>query len=261
MTGWYADLTIYSLDTKASTSYHDLEQDGGIRLLGGIWSPDGRELWYEHASSGNPGSGNTLKALDLVSGRVRELFTLPQRGIMSLSADGRMMVFLQPDSDGESAEIVVAKTGQTDGRVIATIRDPDRVRPATAPPLISPQGDKVLYVVERPTNTGQRMGTLWVVESNGTNARALVTGPRIMSARWDPSGRFIAYTPREEDSGNTALRVIDLASGAEHDIPVPGGHARVHLQDWSRDGRYIGFIKAEFWWEYWAVQGLLNGEQ
>ena len=256
--GWYTDLTIYSLDTKASTSYKDLEQDGGINLFGGNWSPDGRELWYEHVSS-SPGGARSMKALDLASGQVRHLFTPSDGAVISFSADRRSMAFIRPASEGTAVEIVVAETGESDGQVVATIRT--GLAPRLASPRISPRGDKVLYVVQRRNAAGQRTGTLWVVESDGTDARAVVTGTRIFSARWDPTGRLIAYTAEVEGSDNTVLRVVDLGTGTEHDIPVPATESRLAVADWSQDGRYIGFIKVEFWWEYWAVQGLLNGEQ
>ena len=253
--GWSRDLTVYSLDTKASVSYESLEQEGGI--VSSMWSPDGKELWYEYGASA--GSGRSLKALDPATGRVRALFTLTKGGGISLSADGRIMEFVRPGSVRGAAELVVAETGKDDGRVVATLSGSDgMVLNNLLPPLLSPRGDKVLYLVQRPPSSPERTGALWVVRADGTDARRLAVASRMFSARWDPTGRFIAYTGKMADTANTVLRVVDLATGAEHDVAMPHTYNRLHISDWSRDGRFIGFIKVEFWWEYWAVQGLLD---
>jgi Tol biopolymer transport system component len=261
ITGWSSDLTVYSLDTRASTSYEALEQDGGIQLSGGTWSPDGRELWYEHVSS-SPDNGRRMKALDLTTGQVRGLFTLMNGGEISLSADAHTMAFVRPGSDAGDVEIVVAETGKSSGRVVATLPGPDGIPlNRLAPPRLSPSGDRVLYVVQQPPRTEHRTAALWAVGADGAGGRRLAEAARIFSATWDPSGRFIAYTGKigEADTANTVLRVLDLATGAEHDIPMPRTGTRLHITDWSRDGRFIGFIKVEFWWEYWVVEGLLDG--
>jgi Tol biopolymer transport system component len=256
--GWSNDLTVYSLDSKASTSYEDLERDGFIYMFGSMWSPDGQELWYEHMPT-SPDSGRSLKALDLATGQVRELFTLMDAGGISWSTDGRTMASVRPGSVRGAAEIVVAETGKTDGRVVAALPGSDGIPlNRLAPPQLSAQGDKVLYVVQRPPASAGRGGAIWVVGADGAGARRVAAVAHVMSATWDPSGRFIAYTGKVEGSANTVLRVIDLESGAEHDMPVPSTESRLHLQDWSRDGRFIGFVRRHFWWEYWAVDNLLG---
>ncbi len=255
LTGWHNDLTVYSIDTKTSTSFDPVEQEGRLWFSGGMWSPDGRELWYEHVLPGRAAS--IMKALDLASGSVREMFRLPpQSGAISLNADASRMAFMRPGSGVGSVEFVVAETGQTDGQVVATLKGSEML--PRRGPEISPGGDRVLYVVMGPRSAGAREGTIWVVGSDGTGARKLKEVPGIRSAMWDPSGRFVAYTART-DTTDTVLRVVDVATASEHDIPVPSTRNSYYLQDWSLDGRFIGFLRVDYWWEYWAVRGLLEG--
>jgi Tol biopolymer transport system component len=259
--GWYTDLTIYSIDTNTSTSYGDLEQDGGVILFGGNWSPDGRELWYEHVSS-SPGGARSVKAVDLATGQVRHLFAPTDGGRVSFSDDGRTMAFVRGRSESGPVEIVVAETGQADGRVVARVPGPDgaQLHPRV-PHQISPQGDKVFYVVRQSPAAGSPGPAIWVVGADGTGARRVATAAGISSATWDPEGRLIAYAAQMTDTTGNVLRVVDVSTGADHELPVPNEDHALLVMDWSRDGRFIGYMRLETWWEYWAVQGLLNGER
>ena len=100
-------------------------------------------------------------------------------------------------------------------------------------------------------------GSIWVVGADGTGARKVATEPAVESVLWDPTGRFVAYASRTMDR-NTVLRVVEVATGAVHDLPMEPTESGVQLNDWSTDGRYIGFVQVRNWWEYWAVQGLLD---
>lgn len=260
LTGWsYRDVTVYSLDNKARIPYRDLEQDGGVLLP--FWSPDGGELWYEHAST-SPDSGRSMKAIDLATGQVRELFALMDGGGVSFSADGRTMAFVRAGAESGVVEIVVAETGQADGRVVARLpnRDGAQLHRRGAPQL-SPHGDRVLYVVRQSPAAGSPTEAIWTVGADGAGARQVATAPRIFSATWDPGGRLIAYTGMMTDTTSNVLRVVDVSTGADHELPVPNDDHSLLVMDWSRDGRFIGYIRLETWWEYWAVQGLLNGGQ
>jgi len=260
LTGWsYRDVTVYSPENKARTPFRDLEQEGGVRLP--FWSPDGDELWYEHAST-SPDGGRSMKAIDLATGQVRRLFTLMDGGGVSLSADGRTMAFVRPGSVNGAAEIVVAETGQADGRVVARLPGPDGAQMhRRVLPQLSPQGDKVFYVVRQSPAAASPADAIWVVGADGAGARRVPTAAGIRSGTWDPGGRLIAYTVRMPDGTSSALRVVDVSTGADHEVPVPNDDHTLLVVDWSRDGRIIGYLRLETWWEYWAVQGLLNGER
>ncbi|MGD2123395.1 MAG: hypothetical protein PVJ76_16705, partial [Gemmatimonadota bacterium] len=260
LNGWsYRDLTVYSLDTKARTPFRDLEQDGGVRLP--FWSPDGNELWYEHSLPSDE-SGRTVKAIDLATGQVRELFTVINGGGVSFSADGRTMAFVRGRSESGPVDIVVAAAGEADGRVVARLPDPDgsQVHRRVMPQL-SPQGDQVFYAVREPPGRGSPTEAIWVVGADGAGARRVTTAVGILSATWDPGGRLIAYTVRMPDGTGSVLRVVEVSTGEDHEVSVPNDDHLLMVTDWSRDGRFIGYVRLETWWEYWAVQGLVNDER
>jgi hypothetical protein len=91
----------------------------------------------------------------------------------------------------------------------------------------------------------------------------LATAARILSAAWDPSGRFIAYGATEStaDSARTLLRVVDIGTGVDRQIPLPATFPRfLRAADWSRDGRLLGLVATTYTGdEYWVVQGLQEG--
>lgn len=254
--GWDGDLTMYAVDGDRMTSQKVAAS--GEEVMSVWWSSDGREVQYVHVDP----TGRTVRALDAATGRVRELFPRMSVLLLSLSADGRGMMFGRRAADSAFFELVVAPTGQPDGRVVLTVPVRDAWRFRSARPQLSPRGDQVLFV--RQNGAGEdapdAAGTLSVVASDGTGARRLATASGIHSAMWDPSGRFIGYTGREAD-GKPVLRVVELATGVERDLPLPNSRGRWQITDWSRDGRFIGVVQAVHWWEYWVVQGLLEGRR
>lgn len=257
---WWTGFTLYWPEAGTVKSFERLEPEG-LMIRDGVWSPDGREIWYE-AYGMLPPAAAGMKALDVGTGAVRQLFpALPGRaGMISLSTDGSTMAFLRPEAD-RSASVVVAPAGQSDGRVVVKLNIPgqDPIN-NQALPQISPLGDQVFYVLQRATpedHPESDAGSLWVVGVDGSAPRNVATAPAIESAMWDPTGRFVAFTARTMD-GNIALRVAEVATGATHDVPMEVADSRVVLSDWSRDGRYIGMVRNKVWWEFWAVQGLLD---
>ena len=69
-----------------------------------------------------------------------------------------------------------------------------------------------------------RDGRVWVVDSDGANARALTPeGAMALSPAWHPSGKYLAYSGFGP-SGGTQVFIRDLAgSGARPVVATPGG--------------------------------------
>ena len=260
--GWRRnDIDIYAVDANAMTSHDRFEPDGFI--MQGWWSQGGQEIVYELFQQG---AGSALKALDPATGRVRELS--PPRlisGLYSLSSDHRLMTFLRDGADSVSVELVVAEVGQADGTVVATAGGSNGALFGRSfgfsMTQISPRGDQVLFVRQGgdEPNVPNAAWSLWIVNSDGTGTRQITTASEFSSAMWDPSGRFIAYTTPADGTEGSVLRVVDVATGAERGVAQPIPNNRAWITDWSRDGRFIGVLASKGRWEYWAVQGLMEG--
>jgi Tol biopolymer transport system component len=254
-----AAVSVYSAN-RGTVERFDLSGLGYVSLPS--WSADGREVLV-HVFTPQLPPTDTMRAVDPATGRVRVFEPRIAGGIgASYSADGRTVAFVRLVVSGatwQAGEIVVAAVGASDGQVVATAGGAGGASSRLTPlALLSPRGDKVAYVRQAP---GQ--WTLWVVGSDGSGTRQLATAARITRAVWDPSGRFIAYTATEStaDSARSVLRVVEVGTGVDQQIPLPATFPRrVAVTDWSRDGRLLGLVATlESRWEYWVAQGLLEG--
>jgi dipeptidyl aminopeptidase/acylaminoacyl peptidase len=119
-----------------------------------------------------------------------------------------------------------------------TVMDEFQIQTPTDP-QISPDGKKIAYVrrfADRATD--KRYANLWIINTDGTDHRALTTGNRSDSSpHWSPDGTRIAYLSdadgktqiyiRWMDTGQTA-RITDLEDSPE-------------AIAWSPDGKMLSF--------------------
>jgi Tol biopolymer transport system component len=258
--GWRGNgIRVYAADTRTTTSY-DLGTDPAYRVW---WSPDGREVIYY---TGDPSSWiGQLKAVDVGTGQIRAISPSIQGFVSSLSADTRRMAVMRRLSAPRAFELVVAETGQPDGQVVTSGPDSDGSRRlASWWAEMSPRGDEVLLVLlgdAGQPGSAQDVRILWLVASDGGDARRIATAPAINSTIWDPSGQYIAYTARGDDT-TSVLHVVEAATGVERDrLMLSSSDQRWGITDWSPDGRSIGIVRTQGFWEYWVVQGLLDAER
>jgi len=256
--GWELDgqVAVYAADGNAIVSH--TVAGPGERILDLWWSEDGREILYVSSTA----EGRTVVALDPATGKVRDLFPRSTSlSVMAISDDGRIGLYRSREDPTNG--LVVAETGKSGHRLVAAAVDSGGV------PLgdggfacLSPQGDKVFFV--RQAQAGYTIGapdagTLWVVGTDGLGTRRLGIAPVITSGVSDPSGRFIAYTAYV-DSTTYSLRVVEVETGVTRDIDIDlsPNSSELRVTDWSRDGKFIGFVARQSRWEYWVVQGLLE---
>jgi Tol biopolymer transport system component len=242
--GW-GKISIYSKERQTATQY-DVKHPGIVWDL--WWSADGREVIFEPDLRRWPG---IVLALDPSTGNLRQPFPrIPGAGVTSLSANGRRIVYSRRSADSSGIELVVSEVGSSETVMVASVDTSAGWLSGWIRPRFSAKADQLLFGRQ----TG-KTATLWVVSSDGTGTRNLGTMGLIWHAMWDPTGRFIAYSGTV--SGKVAIRVVEVATGIEHDIPLPvKDPEEVRVRDWSPDGKYIGVTADEARWEYWVLQGV-----
>lgn len=132
--------------------------------------------------------------------------------------------------------VVAGPVAAQDGRF--TAEDVFQLERA-ADPQISPDGSRIVYSrTSFDIMTDRTRSSLWIVNSDGSNHRPLITGPNnYSSARWSPDGSRLAYVSTEDGRAQIFLRWMDTGQDTKltNLIESPGGIS------WSPDGQRIAF--------------------
>jgi len=106
---------------------------------------------------------------------------------------------------------------------------------------ISPDGSRIVYVrVSHDIMTDRARRNLWMVNSDGTNNRPLLSGIRSFSSpRWSPDGTRIAYVSATEGSPQLYVRWLDSGQTALLTNLTEPPDAIT----WSPDGKFIAFTQ------------------
>lgn len=106
-------------------------------------------------------------------------------------------------------------------------------------PRVSPDGGQIVY--ERRSNdimTDSTRANLWIVSSDGSAHRPLVSGPiNVTSPRWSSTGDRIAYVQSEEDRISIQVRWMDSGQTAE----IASLLESPDSLSWSPDGQWLAF--------------------
>jgi TolB protein len=211
-------------------------------------SPDGRTIAFESDRGGNV----DIYVMDRAGGNVRRLTTDPADDRSpAWSPDGSRIAFTSTRGQRDGADLYVMSAGggnvqrlttgghvwapqySRDGHSIAVQMDRDvyvidaitqTARRITADPdngmnpTWSPDGQQLAFVTTR-----NRQAELFTVNSNGTDAKAVVSLPSgaAIDPRWSPDGTKIVFVlvPQGPESNEGARRdvqaiyTVDLASG------------------------------------------------
>ena len=135
-------------------------------------------------------------------------------------------------------------TGPLVGQVNEEAADPDRLQymdvfemEVADDPRIAPDGDRVVYVRRGfDVMTDRARSALWVVDTDGSNHRAITDGSgSVSSPRWSPAGDRLLYVGSSGGANQLFVRWMDTGQTAEltNVTESPGNIA------WSPDGNWI----------------------
>ncbi len=108
---------------------------------------------------------------------------------------------------------------------------------AHAPESWHPKADLLLFSVTKATDT-----TLWTLSVPDRTATPFgnVHSMYPTGARFHPSGRWVAYTSRDQEI--TKIYVQAFPTGVRHELYVAGASAAPHKVAWSPDGKELFYV-------------------
>jgi Tol biopolymer transport system component len=213
---------------------------GHRRIRGLDWMPDGREIVFSSAPSGDPRLWRvSLASLELALVRGADPGVIQP----SLARDGRCLVYAVGRSEMDIWRTQVGSTPDSLPQsfpVIASTR-------WDGAPRFAPDGERIAFISDR---SGCR--EIWVCEDDGTRPMQLTSlgNAKIRRPVWSPDGERIAFTALDEQT--SSIHVVDSRGGAPR--PITAGEHRDLASCWSRDGRRIYFDSDRTGeWQVWAM--------
>jgi Tol biopolymer transport system component len=171
------------------------------------WSPDGAAIAYP---SGWDEDVINIFVLDLATGETSQVTHETGTCGPTVSVPCEGAVFPQFSPDGASIVYKVYRGGDQDVRIVPVTGGKSvlLVDGATAGTL-SPDGSTLAV-----GGCGRRFaGGLCIAHADGTNLRALVSGPQLFGPKWSPDGTRIAYNDQADGPTGNKVFVVDVATG------------------------------------------------
>jgi dipeptidyl aminopeptidase/acylaminoacyl peptidase len=107
---------------------------------------------------------------------------------------------------------------------------------------ISPDGDRVCFVVNEPPKGSTRSRHIWMLNVRSRDVRQFTSSSKSeYSPRWSPDGKKLAFISDREDSPQIYLMPMDGGEATR----LTEGKNGVRAFEWSPDGKQIAFIAPE----------------
>ncbi len=107
-------------------------------------------------------------------------------------------------------------------------------------PQFSPDGTKVVFVVNEPRTTEKRQRHIWIYEKEKNASRQLTySGKTESSPRWSPDGKLLAFLSNR-DGDEQQIYILRMDGGEA--AALTKGKASVSELKWAPDGKTIAFL-------------------
>jgi Tol biopolymer transport system component len=183
------------------------------------WSPEGTAIAYTYGDK----DVSNIFLLDLATGETSQVTHEKPPTETPLGPLGAAVPQFAPD--GASILYEVSRDGEhLSVRIVPVTGGKSVLLVGTGTGTISPDGSTLAV---------RCSDGICVAHADGTNLRALVSGPQLFGPKWSPDGTRIAYNDQADGPTGNKVFVVDVATG-ETTIVAHG-----FLEDWLDDHTLI----------------------
>jgi Tol biopolymer transport system component len=214
------------------------------------WSPDGREVVWVARTAAAGRRAATLQFHDVATGRERTVTPPFVPGVnLRWSPDGTRLLIRGTDEKGGGVRLIDTETGRLLGSYLLG-------RPGDV--AWDPDGSHFFYIDARARTIGR------IDVSTGAEHPFYVLPPGYTFERGlalSPNHDRIAFAAAQTDA--VSLMTIPIKGGSARDVLTVRAPHRIVIQQWTRDGRQILFVRSRAIpgaplsqeWQLWAVDG------
>ena len=233
------DFSIHLINTRGEPLQRLMVGPGRIGTFS--WSPDGRSITYNSNQDGDP----DIYVADVRTNVQHQLTFHDSRDIWpAWSPNGKWIAFIS-ERAGEMDIYRMDANGEN------VMRLTNRGR--CSRPAWSPDSRWIAFVSEQQNGEGIPNSVLYVMSAEGKGVRQLADTDSNGCA-WSPDGKEVAFVPRMDAVGGTALFSIDKDGKNMRQLTrLYKGLVSIFRPIWSPSGKWIAYLLVQ------RPEGLLDG--